>query len=850
MDAARLGPVSLGLGAPMGYAGTDVTNPRAAVLAGEVPYLAADGSTPDADEILELRIHGIGGAPPPTNLTTPHTVQVAGDDTAGFHRPWYPGGSAVGRARREAYCWGGLNTRATSRALWLLLVAFMLVNVAHWALPAGTSRRQRFAGAVARACLRLLGLTLTLAFTATAITVVADLLAWQGDAPGVLPSWLGWFAGRGGGPRLAMALLVVSAGLGVLVTACVQTSRSYEKWGTGTQTDVDPDWPLTARSFWRGERVVNRQRDCHIAAAAALVLLFAALPQGRAEPVRVLLLVLAGLMGTIAAVLIASPWTDRARIAGTAEGWSDAVIRWFGIGSAALTLAACISRFWWEIDGKQAHALPGDQIVQVIVVLVEFGLLFALVLAVTVQLPWRAGREVMAYGMTAPLLAGLGCAIGTIFGASLTLAVANMLGTPQVTVSGAERGAQTLLLPSTVYVGGVAVVAVVVLILLVGVWAWAWSRFEANRIGETGHDRDPDSVLDAYPVGGGPLSIRSVAKTWSRSSLTDHAATGLAVVTVPATLLLVTYLICLEAGAHSSFLDKVAAIGGTLGVVATLFFLAQLRSALLNASARKRFGALWDIGTFWPRACHPFAPPCYAERSVPEAVTRVRRLVGDRIRGVDDPAFGQQEAEAGGSPALVEAQSPILITGYSQGTPISVAVLAQLPQDVRAHVSLLLLAAPVRRLYGRAFPACFGPAALRRLEEHLTTESAQVRWRTLVRRSDYVGAGAFDARTCPDDHAAVDRPILDPPALWPDSDPSPPPTHRHSDLFSDPQITAYAQHLVGLLDADAFRRGLQSDRAQQLTMAHDTDEFRTSDSTHDDEHSEEHVDHDPGLPRP
>jgi hypothetical protein len=96
----RLAPITLGLGASAGYSGTDLTNPRAATLAGEVPYLALDGSTPDADPVLELRIHGVGGAPSTENLETPSTVQVAGDSSAPGSPAAVPAASRA--ARRTA----------------------------------------------------------------------------------------------------------------------------------------------------------------------------------------------------------------------------------------------------------------------------------------------------------------------------------------------------------------------------------------------------------------------------------------------------------------------------------------------------------------------------------------------------------------------------------------------------------------------------------------------------------------------------------------------------------------------------------------------------------------------------
>ena len=529
--------------------------------------------------------------------------------------------------------------------------------------------------------------------------------------------------------------------------------------------------------------------------------MFAALPRSSANSARWLLLVLALLMAATALVVVASPWADRQRVAGTDESWADSVLRWFARAAAAIALAACIARFWWRVHPGPT-TLPGDQLLQVWSVVAEFAALIVLTVAVAVQAPWKAGRQVMGFGLAAPLVAGLACVIATVFGSSLTLAVANLIGSPKVTNGAGHVTGQTLLLPSTVYDGGLGMVAVLVVVLGIGGYLFAWSRWEAARLGRLDDERPADSVQSSYqPLPGDAGAVTSVARTWSRSELTDHAATALSVLTVPTAALLVGYLISLQAGAHSATLQKIAQIGGALGVAVTVYFLATLRSAFLNASARKRFGLLWDVGTFWPRACHPFGPPCYAERSVPEVVTRIRRMVGDDVRGPGDPALAQEDAEARGRVGFeaMERQGPLLLTGYSQGTPISVAVMAQLPQRVREQMSLLTLAAPIRRLYGRAFPAYFGPDQLACLTGYLSSGQL-VRWRNLVRRSDYIGGWAFDPVRHPAENLLVDRVIADPPTLWGDKDPSPPPTHLHSDWFPDPQVRPYAAELARQLE--------------------------------------------------
>jgi len=240
------------------------------------------------------------------------------------------------------------------------------------------------------------------------------------------------------------------------------------------------------------------------------------------------------------------------------------------------------------------------------------------------------------------------------------------------------------------------------------------------------------------------------------------------------------------------------------------WLLTLLRQDYSDPAKRKTIGALWDVGTFWPRAVHPLAPPCYAERAIPEVVDRIRLLTGHISGKPDDVATLKYQAglpDLDRTKGLMVPTDPLRLTGYSQGSVIAPAVIAQLPAEVLPEVALLTLACPAQRLYGRAFPAYFGQRQLTTLAGLLDADPKPGRWKNLRRRSDYIGSFIF-AEPDPDlteaylrDH--IDQPCLDPPVLVQNKNPSPPPTHRHSQFWPDPRTTEVGEYLVELLSADA-----------------------------------------------
>jgi hypothetical protein len=122
-----------------------------------------------------------------------------------------------------------------------------------------------------------------------------------------------------------------------------------------------------------------------------------------------------------------------------------------------------------------------------------------------------------------------------------------------------------------------------------------------------------------------------------------------------------------------------AVLGMSLALVALG---SQLRR---SESARKAIGVIWDLTTFWPRAAHPLAPPCYAERVVPELQIRTQWALA------------------------ADGDNRVILSGHSQGSLIVAAMASRLSNPELGRVRVITYGSQIRALYGRVFPGVFGP---------------------------------------------------------------------------------------------------------------------------------------------
>ncbi|MFF9299032.1 hypothetical protein ACH4KU_08685 [Streptomyces althioticus] len=752
---------------------------------------AEDGGAPAGEgpagsrAALELLVHGVGGTTPQEMLDDPRTVRVTGDDVAAVFRraddadaERDPGAGRDGPVP-EAYVWCNLTSGNGTRALWLLLLPFMVVNLAHWMRPSAHGRRRtvRLYGLL----VRLTGLSLTVLLVAAACEVALDLTAWQcAGTPACAGrhSWLGFLSPGEGwwgapGRRLALAALVPAALTGLLWFLSLRTWSAYESQqplgGSETEEDTGPA-ALSRPGFWYGRRLGARLRAAHT--AAALLTVAAAVGSAAArydrEPGGSAVLAVLGLLleTSLAVGAGAVVWVVCRRGRSERRLDDDADRRLVrGLPLAALALLALSALYaGWERPGwASADRLPGN---------LTFGALtfaqglLVIVLACVAHALHRTDpdRRAALRGLAGPAVAMLACALGGVMSGGVSQRVSDWLDGTRASIPG----------PPVLLTWQASVIPPLLLLLLV---MCCWLARRAWHLARSEHA----AVKEEYAgEADDPGRTRRIASVRAMAALTDRGPRILAVTSVATLLLGAGALVGATAtgetpgtaarGAHPVLhgaAQTAQALGSWLIGLGFVLLVTWGRRAYKDASARRTIGILWDVGTFWPRAAHPFAPPCYAERAVPDLTWRIATWTG----------------ATGGR---------LVLSGHSQGSVLAAAAAWQLPPSSRRRVALLTYGSPLERLYGRWFPAHFGPEALDALHRDV------VCWSNLYRRTDPIGG---PVRLPGDGGPDVDRPPLKDPLAYgrTPEHPLPAPILGHSDYRADPAFAEERRRLLARL---------------------------------------------------
>ncbi len=655
---------------------------------------------------IEIRIHGVSGTPPDAMLATDpvEIEQRAGGMITVLAAP-------PPNPRLRAYRWSSLTSGTAASALWLALTPFMLCNLAGFALP----RLSRRAHRAATLLVRLAGLALTAVFSFVTAQGFIDVGAYQ-----YLHGELGWLSA---GASLALGAL--TAALLVLFMWVILSRRQVE----GPPSDVDPveHGVLSGPELLPSYRVEAELRSIHLAVALLAVTwieIDAVHSLGAVPPRLSRLVVLAALPLIVVGTTLFIGLGRSARR-----------------GPDALAIAAAAGLVWVSITTASTvfpAALPGDLSLRGHQMSLAVSVLVGLVAAMLAT-NLTAGRTGIA--AVAPAFVTVAGASGAGIGAALIQVSADATG-----------GTAPTWLPDLAagYLVGSLVVLAVTLVTAIRA---------APEPGRAGRERlwiTIRKVRDRLePVFVGVLAVTGLLTVgfvgrrfgWWSFEPDPRLAAGLAVTdaVLVVWLLVAVGLQRAAAWVSGAFLVTIAAArfgvfqsetfrgffgdfdatATTLTVLLPLgLVMNRIVGAIRDRESRRGLAVLWDVGAFFPRWHHPFAPPSYGSTAV---------------RDLADYAVNSSRAPGG-----------VILAPHSQGSVIAVAALQSLdalPDDV----ALLTFGSPIGTLYRRYFPLLFGDLA--DLDDRLAG-----RWVNLFRRDDPIAgpiSDSVDAQPLDDPHLRV-----------------------------------------------------------------------------------------------
>ncbi|WBB68541.1 hypothetical protein [Micromonospora sp. WMMD812] len=706
-------------------------------------------------EKVEVRVHGVAGARAETILDHPIVVRVAGDRRAGFYRirPGLAGREGVPGVTVEAYRWGDLTGGALLlKVLTLLLLPFMLSNVSVWMRPAGPGRH----GVLTAMC-RLLAGTLTAAYALAVVGVTIDLIGYQcaarpwcaADRP--LLSWLGSLPH---GVRIVLLAVVPFLAIRLIWWIGSRRARNVGDIGPPAEDGRAVDG-LADPMFWDDDHLAGRLRWIHFAIATAIIdagLIAATMAPTPDVAARWLL----GGCGLL--LLSCTALLSWGRLHHPAARRPVRALRLASIALTVLALAyALVPRTAPPSDGN----MPGTDGATAALAATQ-GLLLLGLAALTVRHRRRTRTETppILLGMGTPVLAAAAVIVAAAYSATFVYRTADLLdrGAIPNPVRAPLPGAPPLEPPAADWWAATAAIVG----LLIAAAALASSLLLTRRRRRRNAERIVRRDFPHVPPEARSRLV-TVELAVARSQATELFGPTLVALLLISSVGLGTIVLDLvgtgptqlasRLSADKSQAARVAAYltdAGIYLISAVVIGLVVLSVTVYRSpDARRTLSALWDLGTFWPRTIHPFAPPSYGKRAVPELVRRVSALT---------------------------RRTGVVISGHSHGSVLAAAAVLRLPPDTLRRVALLTHGCPLQRLYARVCPAYLGEHTLRDLGGRLDW-----RWRNLWRDTDSVGGPVFPtAHRAEAAAGAVDIRVRDPQNLVPDPDDTvPPPIEGH-----------------------------------------------------------------------
>jgi hypothetical protein len=216
---------------------------------------------------------------------------------------------------------------------------------------------------------------------------------------------------------------------------------------------------------------------------------------------------------------------------------------------------------------------------------------------------------------------------------------------------------------------------------------------------QTSGPNSPDNP-DPSPVGRSAATMTALDRARRLAAIAQRAEKLLALfVLIGLTMTLLVLVAVMQGSVHwtaQSFMGRVTDLGTAGLALIAIAVLGALVGGAATGNTRP-LGLVWDLICFLPRAAHPFAPPCYAERAVPELSSRVTWWLGQ-------PDLVVQGQRRGGR--------RVVLSAHSLGGVLAVAALLSRKRSDPPPVRLLTYGSQLRAYFGRVFPELLGPSVL------------------------------------------------------------------------------------------------------------------------------------------